>query len=46
VEYDGPNGVSVPSAWSQNLRPYLPIIGGMAAAIAVGATWWWFYGRR
>jgi protein phosphatase len=46
VEYDGPSGVNVPSELSQKLRPYLPIVGGMVSAIAVGAAWWWFYGRR
>lgn len=48
VEYDGPNGVSFarPPAidWAK-LQPWLPIFGGVFAAVMVAALWWWLYGR-
>lgn len=47
VEYDGPNGVSFARAspvWPK-LQPWLPILGGALAAIAVALLWWRLYGR-
>lgn len=45
VEYDGPNGVSFGGALWQRVRGWMPIVGGVLAAILLALLWWWFYGR-
>jgi PPM family protein phosphatase len=44
VEYDGPDGVSFGSALGR-VRGWLPIVGGMLAAILLAVLWWWFRER-
>lgn len=50
------SGVSEPVAWvatqaesvarsMSRVMTWLPVVGGMLAAILVGFLWWWFYGR-
>jgi protein phosphatase len=44
VEYDGPGGWGVLSTRAQNCRTYLPMIGGVLAAVLAAFVWWRFYG--
>ena len=39
VEYDGPNGVSFLRPLQEKLRPWLPVIIGVVAALAAAALW-------
>jgi PPM family protein phosphatase len=46
VEYDGPNGLSFLKEIVGKAMPWLPIVGGMAAALIAAFVWWWLHGRN
>ena len=49
VEYDGPDGVSFGGALEltlgQRARGWMPIVGGVLAALLLAALWWRSFGR-
>jgi PPM family protein phosphatase len=46
VEYDGADGVSSLTEFMGKTRRWLPVVGGIAAALIAALVWWWMHGRN